>query len=94
MKIETNNEMPTRRRISGAIYCSQFCSQPNGLNSTQWTRYEYMESQNFEPVFNCCLICKQRVPGRVPLGSSYSRLELVKTSSSRAIIWIYRATDP
>lgn len=26
----------------GSIYCSQ----PDGLNSTQWTRCEYMESQN------------------------------------------------
>ena len=28
------------------VFCSQFCSQPDGLNSPQWTRYEYMESQN------------------------------------------------
>jgi len=34
--------------ISGSVYCSQFCSQPDGLNSTQWTRYEYMESENSE----------------------------------------------
>jgi len=53
-------------RISGSIYCSQFCSQPNGLNSTQWTRYEYMESQNLDPEFNCRLICKQRVVGSNP----------------------------
>src|SRR5439155_13103564 len=32
--------------VSEQVFCSQFCSQPDGLNSTQWTRYEYMQRQN------------------------------------------------
>jgi hypothetical protein len=32
----------------GVDYYSQFCSQPVGLNSTQWTRWEYMDSKNSE----------------------------------------------
>ena len=37
--------------------------------------------------FNCRLICKQRVPGPSAAWFLLPRLELVKTSSSRAIIW-------
>jgi hypothetical protein len=35
-------------QISGLIFCSQFCSQPEGTLKTIWKRYEYMDSQNFE----------------------------------------------
>ena len=37
-----------RFKISGVIFCSQFCSQPEGMLEIIWTRYEYMESENRE----------------------------------------------
>src|SRR5205814_103711 len=43
--------------------CIQFCSKPNELNSTQWTRCEYMERSKFQAEFNCRLICKQWFAG-------------------------------
>jgi hypothetical protein len=42
-----DNSYPTRAR-RGLISCSQFCSQPEGIPETIWTRYEYMESENSE----------------------------------------------
>ena len=39
------------------IYCIQFCSQPNGLISTQWTRCEYMESQINSPTVGSHTVC-------------------------------------
>jgi len=32
--------------ILGFVFCSQFCSQPEGILETIWKRYEYTESQN------------------------------------------------
>ena len=40
--------MLTTHGIPGSIYCSQFCSQPEGILETIWKHYEYMESENFE----------------------------------------------
>src|SRR5207245_11497036 len=58
----------------------------NGIPCTQWTSLEYMERENPVLNFNCRLICKQRVPGRVLPGPSYrvknwSRLRPVARSS-------------
>ena len=47
-----------------------FCSQPEGIRGTIWTRYEYVEKPEFQAEFNCYLICKQRVSGSNPLVGS------------------------
>jgi len=36
------------RRILARLTAANSAANPMGLNSTQWTRYQYMESQNLE----------------------------------------------
>jgi hypothetical protein len=37
-----------RKRDEHHVFCSQFCSQPEGILEAKWARYEYMESENLE----------------------------------------------